>query len=90
MNLYSDDRIHQQDFLEGIRRKTDYEAWFCGHYHKDRIDFFDGKPCIMLYDRVEEVDTLLKEAKELEQNGSSSADLSSNLPASLTHESVLG
>lgn len=62
MNPYSSDRIHQQDFLEIIRQKTDYSIWCFGHYHQDELRFFDGKPVYMLFDTVEEIDTLKQKA----------------------------
>lgn len=91
MSIYTDDRIHQQQFLEEIRKKTDYGAWFCGHYHKDRVDFFDSKPCFMLYDRVENVDTLLEEAGKLEsQSSGQGSDLNAPAAGPLSQETVLG
>ena len=72
MNLYSSDRVNQQDFLEMIRQKTDYSIWFFGHYHQDNLDFFDGKPVYMLFDTVEEVDTLKQKAEEMRLKISSS------------------
>lgn len=64
MEYYSDDRIDQQEFLEQIREIADYMLWLCGHYHEDRIEITDGKPCIMLYDRVENINTLMEEGQE--------------------------
>lgn len=64
MANYSDDRVHQHEFLESMRQKLDYQIWFSGHYHVDRIDYFDQKPCVVLFDTVEEVDTLIQKAKD--------------------------
>lgn len=67
-SVYSEDRVHQQDFLEEIRAKIDYTAWFFGHYHDDQLHFFDGKPVYMLYDTVEEVDRLIEKANILQSS----------------------
>lgn len=80
MTPYGNDRINQQDFLEEIRQKTAFTIWFFGHYHKDRLDFFDGKPVRMLYDAVEEVDTLIEEADRA-QNETPSLLSASRSPA---------
>lgn len=37
------------DYLEGIRAKTDYKRWFCGHYHDDRQ--INSKE-IVLYEQI--------------------------------------
>lgn len=65
---YGEDRVNQHDFLEEIRRKTNYRIWLCGHYHKDELHHFDGKPCRMLFDDVREIDDLIKEADQNKEN----------------------
>lgn len=62
MANYSSDRVQQNEFLEQMRKKLDYRIWFAGHYHVDRLDYFDDKPCVVLFDTVEEVDNLIEKA----------------------------
>lgn len=57
---YSDEQADHQQFLEEVRQKTDYRAWFCGHYHCDHTSWHDGKPCYVLFDTVEELQTILE------------------------------
>lgn len=64
MSVYGEDRVNQQEFLEEVRSQLEYDCWFCGHYHKDDLSWQDGRPCWMMFDRVEEVDTLLAQAQE--------------------------
>lgn len=78
---YGPDRIDQQAFLEEIRKKTDYRAWFFGHYHQDRLDFFDGRPVQMLYDTVEEVDTLIEQAQAVHAQRENGENQSETPPA---------
>ena len=72
MSVYGEDRVDQHEFLEQIRKTADYKLWLCGHYHEDRMDVTDGKPCAMLYDRVEKIDTLMDEGAKAVQECTSS------------------
>lgn len=52
MNGYDPGQQNIQEFLEEIRKKTEYSYWFCGHYHKDVLRIAEGKPCYTLYNYV--------------------------------------
>lgn len=69
LDNYSSDRVDQHEFLESMRQKLDYQIWFAGHYHVDRIDYFDQKPCAVLFDTVEEIDTLIQKANDHQSIG---------------------
>lgn len=64
LSRYPQDRVDQHQALDTIRQKADYSLWLCGHYHKDRLDFSDGKPCWMLFDQVLPIETLLEKARQ--------------------------
>lgn len=64
---YDDSHINQFEFFDEIRKKTDYKIWLCGHYHKDALEFTDGKPCRMLFDDVLEIDDILALAARIQQ-----------------------
>lgn len=52
MDGYGTDQENIQEFLEEVRKKTEYDSWFCAHYHTDGLCLTDGKPCFTLYDYV--------------------------------------
>lgn len=64
LERYEADQVQQLEFLEEIRKKTDYKIWLCGHYHKDLLTFTDGRPCRMLFDDVRTIDELLEESQK--------------------------
>lgn len=44
----TDQEIELNNYLEEVRKKTDYKKWFFGHHHKD----VDGENWSAIYDRI--------------------------------------
>lgn len=43
-----DEEIELNNYLDEVRKKTDFRKWFFGHHHKDR----DGENWSAIYDRI--------------------------------------
>ncbi len=41
------------EFLEGVKERTEYRRWFCGHYHIDYTSTVDPKLDVLYYDFVQ-------------------------------------
>ncbi len=55
-----------EKYLQQIHEMVDYKLWCFGHYHADRIfpPREDGKNQIMLFNEIQDLDRLMKIAKE--------------------------
>lgn len=56
---YDENQVNIQDALEEIRKKTNYNIWFSGHYHDDALCLTDGKPSYVIYNDVVKLDDLV-------------------------------
>jgi hypothetical protein len=52
INNYDAPYFDIQMFLEKIAAKLDYKAWLHGHYHEDGYYIRDGKPTIVLFQKI--------------------------------------
>ena len=52
-------------YLKKIHETVDYERWYCGHYHINRIlDGGDNGDVIVVYDHILETDAIIEEVLE--------------------------
>lgn len=58
LSLYGEPYCNVSDFLEDVKNRLDYKAWFHGHYHTDVIHYSQQLPCLTLFDNIMCLDRL--------------------------------